>query len=130
MKRLFVILGIFAVMIGFAVWESVATSKFYRETLALLSEAEESFAVYEEALDDPANLRLVESVERKWQSGRRLMMSFGNHATVRNIDERIVSMGCYARENEYADALSNLKLAQQFINELLHDAYPNLTNLF
>lgn len=130
MKRLFIILGIFAAMIGFAVWETVATSKFYRETLDLLHEVEESFAVYEEALDDPANLQVLEKAERKWKSGRRLMLSFGNHSTIRNIDERIVSMGAYARENEYADALSNLKLAQQFIDELQKDAYPNLTNLF
>ena len=130
MKRLFVILGIFAVMIGFAVWETVATSKFYRDTLSLLNEVEESFAVYEDALDDPANLRVVEQAERKWNSGRRLMLSFGNHSTIRNIDERIVSMVTYARENEFADALTNLRLAQKFIDELARDAYPNLTNLF
>ena len=129
-KRLFVILGIFAAMIGFAVWETVATSKFYRDTLAILDEVEESFTVYENALDAPDNLRVVEKAERKWNSGRRLMLSFGNHSTVRNIDERIVSMGTYARENEYADALANLKLAQKFIDELARDAYPNLTNLF
>lgn len=129
MKRLLVILGVFAVMIGFAVFEIVATGKFYRETLALLSEAEESFAVHEEALDDPENIRVVEKVERKWKSGRRLLLGFGNHATIRNIDERIVSMGAYARENEYPDALCNLKLARQFIDELEKDLVPNLTNL-
>lgn len=129
MKRLLIILGVFAVMIGFAVWEVVATGKFYRESLSLLNELEDSFAVYEETLDDPENLRALEKVERQWNKGRRLVLGFGNHTTIRNIDERIVSLGTYTRENEYADAMSNLKLAQKFIEELLGDVYPNLTNL-
>ena len=46
MKKLFIILGFFVVMMSFAIWEIVATTSFYKETISLLGELEESFETY------------------------------------------------------------------------------------
>ncbi len=129
MKRLWIILAVFAVMMGIATYEAVATRKFYGEMLQNLDALEASFAAHEDSLDDPENLAVLERVEKKWLGSKRLTLTFGNHTAIRNVDERIVSLGSYTRQNEYADAINCLKLAKQFITELKDDALPGLTNL-
>lgn len=116
-------------MMGVAVYESVATRKFYGEMLQNLEVLEESFAAHEDDLTASETLALIERVEKKWFGAKRLTLTFGNHSAIRNVDERIVSLCSYARQNEYADAVNSLKLAKQFIGELKDDALPGLTNL-
>lgn len=128
MKKLLVILGFFAVMMGFAVWEIVATAKFYKETVSILGELEQSFA-QEEALDDPQTLQVLEKLETHWNDGRNMILMFGNHTVVRNADERITALGEFTRQNERSDAMVSLRQAQRYINDLMRDVYPGVTNL-
>ena len=129
MKKLLVILGFFAVMMGFAVWEIVSTTKFYRTTLELLDELDKSFAVYEEQLDARENLAVLERLEAHWESGRDLVLMFGNHTVVRNAEERITALGEYTRQNEFSDAMVSLRQTQRYVADLLQDVYPSATNL-
>lgn len=129
MKKLVIILGFFAVMMGFAVWEIVTTTKFYKETVSLLGELEDSFAIYEETLDDPQNLNVLEKLENHWFGKRNIVLMFGNHTVVRNADERITALGEFTRRNELSDAMVSLRQAQRYITDLMHDVYPNIGNL-
>ena len=119
MKKLVIILGFFAVMMGFAVWEIVTTTKFYKETVSLLGELEDSFAIYEETLDDPQNLNVLEKLENHWFGKRNIVLMFGNHTVVRE----------FTRRNELSDAMVSLRQAQRYITDLMHDVYPNIGNL-
>lgn len=129
MKKLLIILGFFAVMMGFAVWEIVATTNFYKETVNILGEIESSFTVYADSLDCEENLETVRKLEKHWESGRRLVLMFGNHTVVRNADERITALGEFARQNEHSDAMVSLRQAQRYISDLIQDVYPGATNL-
>lgn len=129
MKKLFIILGFFAVMMGVAVWEIVATTRFYRETVSLLFNLEQSFEVYADELDSPENIAELEKLERHWASGRNLILTFGNHTVIRNADERMTALGEFTRQNEHSDAMVSLKQAQRYISDLMRDVYPSLTNL-
>ena len=128
MKKLLVILAMFSVVIGLAVWEIVATTKFYDKTLNLLGELEESFLTNEQ-LDSDDNLAVLSRLERHWQSGRKLVLVFGNHTVIRNADERMTALSEFTRLNERSDATVSLKQAQNYIADLRQDVYPNLSNL-
>lgn len=129
MKKLWIILGFFAVMMGFSVWEIVATRAFYRETVQILDSVESSFAAHADALDDPDNLAQIDRLETHWYGGRKLVLTFGNHTVLRNADERITALCEYARQNEYSDAMVSLRQTQRYVTDLLSDVYPSLTNL-
>ena len=129
MKKLLVILSFFAIMMGFAVWEIVATTKFYRETINMLDELEKSFAVYEERLDSDENIAVLEKLEKHWDKGRNLVLMLGNHTVVRNADERMTALGEFTRQNEFSDAMVRLRQAQRYVADLMRDVYPSATNL-
>ncbi len=129
MKKLLIILGFFAVMMGFSVWEIVSTTAFYRETVNILGELEQSFEQYGDELDAPENIAVLEKLERHWESGRTLVLMFGNHTVVRNADERITALGEFTRQNEHSDAMVSLRQTQRYITDLMGDILPNVTNL-
>ena len=116
-------------MMGFAVWEIVATTKFYRETINMLDELEKSFAVYEERLDSDENIAVLEKLEKHWDKGRNLVLMLGNHTVVRNADERMTALGEFTRQNEFSDAMVSLRQAQRYVADLMRDVYPSATNL-
>lgn len=129
MKKLFIILGFFAVMMGFAVWEVVAIDRFYSQTLNLLDELEEGFETYEQVADDH-NLAVLDELERHWDGGRNLILTFGNHTVVRNADERVTALCEFTRLDERSDASVMLKQARRYIGDLRKDVYPGMTNIF
>ena len=129
MKKFLVIFGLFAVIMGIAVWELVATTRFYRETVQLLSEVETSMEAYSEQLDDPEHIKVLEKLESHWESGRSLIMMFGNHSVVRNAEERIVALGEFTRQNELSDAMVSLRQAQRYIADVMRDVVPDFINL-
>ena len=129
MKKLFIILGFFVVMMSFAIWEIVATTSFYKETIRLLGELEESFETYSEQADAPETLETLEKLEKHWNDGRNLVLMFGNHTVVRNADERMTALGEFTRQNERSDAMVSLRQAQRYIDDLMRDVYPSVTNL-
>ena len=129
MKKLIIILGFFAVMMSVAVWEVVATTRFYKETISLLDTLEESLATYDDELDAPENLAVLENLERHWNGGRNLILTFGNHTVIRNADERMTALGEFTRQNELSDAMVSLRQAQRYISDLMKDVYPGIVNL-
>ena len=129
MKKLLIILGFFVVMMRFAIWEIVDTTSFYKETISLLGELEESFETYSEQADAPETLETLEKLEKHWNDGRNLVLMFGNHTVVRNADERMTALGEFTRQNERSDAMVSLRQAQRYIDDLMRDVYPSVTNL-
>ena len=127
-KKLLIILGFFAVMMGFAVWEIVATTSFYKETLRLIDDVDACFETYEE-VDAPRSLEALGALERHWDKGHTLIMMFGNHTIVRNADERITALGAYTRLGERSDAVASLRQARHYIGDMMRDVYPQWTNL-
>lgn len=129
MKKLFIILGFFAVMMGMAIWEVVATDRFYSETLRLLGELDSGFITYDEVAD-AHNLAVLDELEKHWDEGRNLVLTFGNHTVVRNADERVTALCEFTRLNERSDASVMLRQAQRYIGDLRKDVYPGMTNIF
>ncbi len=130
MKKLVIILAFFAVMMGFAIWEIVATTDFYENTVNILNEVEERFAEHPDALDGEECMATVRKLESHWNGGRNLVLMFGNHTVVRNADERITALCEFARLNEHSDAMVSLMQAKRYISDLKQDVVPNWANLF
>ena len=128
MRKLWIILGFFAVMAGLATWEIVATTSFYKKTDRLLAALDERFAQVEE-VDDPRALAALDELEKHWKSGEKLVRTFGNHTVARGADERMVALGEFTGRNERSDAMVSLRQAQAYIRDLMHDLYPTFTNL-
>ncbi|MCI8459346.1 MAG: DUF4363 family protein [Clostridia bacterium] len=128
MKKLWIILGFFAVMAALATWEIVSVTAFYKKTVSLLDELETRITAVEE-VNDPAVLTTLERLETHWKGGKKLVRTFCNHTVVRGADERMTALGEFTRQNERSDAMVSLKQAQTYIRDLMHDLYPTLTNM-
>lgn len=128
MKKLWIILILFAVMASLAVYETVTTTAFYRKTSRLLQDIQVRFVAVEE-VDDADTLRSIDALQKHWESGKKLLRAFGNHTVVRNADEKIVALCEFARLGERSDATVSLEQAVCFIQDLRKDLMPSLTNL-
>lgn len=130
MKKLVIILFVFALMMGGAITELVFTTRFFSTTYDLLLELEDSMLVNADALDNPETLLRLEKVEEHWNKGKRFALMLGNHTVIRNADERMTALSGFLRLNEHSDATVSLKQAENYIHDLISDNYPNITNLF
>lgn len=115
-------------MAAMSVWEIVATTSFYKDTLRCLDALEREFAVVEE-VDAPSAIAALEKLEAQWERGRKLVRTFGNHTVARGADERMTALGEFTRQNERSDAMVSLRQAQTYIRDLMQDVFPTRTNL-
>lgn len=129
MKRLVVIMILFAVMMGLAAGELVFTTKFYSAQYEKLEYLMQCFD------EDPKNLNNEKSVAAyndavtHWEKNKRYVMMLGNHNTVKYVDEKYVSLSELIRLNQESDAYVALSSSMSYIEDLKKDNLPILPNL-
>ena len=60
---------------------------------------------------------------------KRTLLMLQNHNTVRNLDEKIVSLMEVVKSDNYNDAVIFAQSAINFVDDILLDSMPYLTNL-
>ncbi len=129
MKRLVVIMVLFAVMMGFAAGELVFTTKFYSTQYEKLSELKVCFDADPKDLNRESVVKAYDDAAAHWEKGKRYIMMLGNHNYVKFVDEKYVSLKELIRLNQESDAYVALSVALNYIEDLKKDNYPLLPNL-
>lgn len=129
MKKVIVILVVFALMVGAMIGEIVFVNKFYNGLQTELEAIAESIDNNEEHVDNPQTVELCENLVKKWESGKRALLTMQNHNTVRNLDDKIVSLAAVVNSDNYNDAVIFVRSAINYIDDVLLDSIPYLSNI-
>ena len=129
MKKIVVILVVFAVMVAAMVCEITYVNKFYNSLQVELEQVAVSIENNEEKVDNAETVELCEKLTRKWEKGKRLLLTIQNHNTVRNLDDKIISLKAVVQSDNYNDAVIFVYSAINYIDDVLLDSIPYLSNL-
>lgn len=129
MKKLLMMLSLFAAMIGLAVAEVVFTTRTYTETHEYLVKANESIEANEDFLDNEETIRLCDEANAKWEKGKRPLMMLTNHNVIRYVDEKFVSLMEQVRCNNKDDACVTVKVLISYVKDLKEENYPLIKNI-
>lgn len=129
MKKLVIILVVFAITVGAMVGEIVYVNKFYNSLQAELEILSDNIELNKDNLDNPQTNEICERVMAKWENGKRTLLLLQNHNTVRNFDEKIVCLGGVVRSDNYNDAVIFVTSAINYIDDVLLDSIPYITNI-
>lgn len=129
MKKVIVILAVFVLMIGAMGGEIVYVNKFYNGLQRDLEAISESIDANEERVDNAATVKLCDSLVKKWEKGKRTLLMLQNHNTVRNLDDRIVSLSAVVKSDNYNDAVIFVHSAINYIDDVLLDSIPFMSNI-
>ena len=110
-KKVVTILIVFALMVGAMIGEIVYVNKFYNSVQADLQV-------------------IAERLEQKWEKGKKFLLTLQNHNTVRNFDDKIVSLSAVVKSDNYNDAVIFVRSAINYIDDVLLDSIPYITNNF
>lgn len=124
-----VILVVFAVMVAAMVCEITYVNKFYNSLQVELEQIAVSIENNEEKVDNAETVELCEKLTRKWEKGKRLLLTIQNHNTVRNLDDKIISLKAVVQSDNYNDAVIFVYSAINYIDDVLLDSIPYLSNL-
>ena len=130
MKKLIVILIVFAIMIGAMTGEIVYVNKFYNGIQADLEVIEISINANEEHVANAETVALSEALSKKWEKGKRALLMLQNHNTVRNLDDKIICLEKVVKSDNYNDAVIFVSSAINYIDDVLLDSMPYLSNIF
>lgn len=128
MRKLITVLIIFAATIALAVWEIQYSTSAFRRIGTMVDNIEYSLGITEK-VDAQVNLDLVDELEREWNKDREVLFCLGNHATLRNVDEKLTTFVTTLRVGQKEEtyiALANLKV---LIEALHNDTVPVPSNL-
>ena len=129
MKKLVIILIVFAITVGAMVSEIVYVNKFYNSLQADLEVLSDSIEQNKDGVDNPQTVELCENIATKWEKGKRALLMMQNHNTVRNFDETIVCLKEVIKSDNYNDAVIFVVSAINYIDDVLLDSVPYLTNI-
>lgn len=129
MKKVVVILVVFALMVGAMIGEIVYVNKFYNGLQRDLETISKSIDLNEEHVDNAETVGLCEKLVKKWEKGKRVLLMLQNHNTVRNLDDKIVSLLAVVRSDNYNDAVIFVRSAINYIDDVLLDSIPYLSNI-
>lgn len=129
MKKVIVILVVFAVMVAAMICEITYVNKFYNSLQADLEVVAESIEDHEENVGNSETVELCEKLAEKWESGKKLLLTIQNHNTVRNLDDKIISLTAVVKSDNYNDAVIFARSAINYIDDVLLDSIPYLSNL-
>ena len=130
MKKVVVILIVFALMVGAMIGEIVYVNKFYNGLQRDLEAIAKSIDLNEEHVDNGITVELCEKLVKKWEKGKRALLMLQNHNTVRNLDDKIVSLLAVTKSDNYNDAVIFVQSAINYIDDVLLDSIPYLSNIF
>lgn len=129
MKKVVIILIVFFLMIGCMVGEIVYVNKFYNSVQADLEVISKSIDRNEERVDNLETNTLCENLLKKWEKGKKYLLTIQNHNTVRNFDDKIVSLAAVVKSDNYNDAVIFVRSAINYIDDILLDSIPYLSNI-
>lgn len=130
MKKVVVILIVFALMLGAMIGEIVYVNKFYNELQADLEAVSVSIEANEEHVDNAQTGAMCDKLVKKWEKGKRTLLMLQNHNTVRNLDDKIISLQKVVKSDNYNDAVIFVHSAINYIDDVLLDSIPYLSNIF
>lgn len=129
MKKVVVILIVFALMIGGMAGEIVFVNKFYNGLQSDLQRVAKSIELNEDNVNNAETVALCSALVKKWEKGKRTLLTIQNHNTVRNLDDKIVSLSYVVKSDNYNDAVIFVNSAINYIDDVLLDSMPYLSNL-
>ena len=129
MKKLIVIISVFGVLLAAMICEMVFVNNYYSNLQTDLEDVKESIELHEEHVDNENTVSLCESVAQKWESGKKWLLLIQNHNTVRNFDYKIVSILEVVKSDNYNDAVIFVCSAINYIDDVLLDSMPFLSNI-
>lgn len=127
-KRLIIILSMFALIMCGAVFEMVYSNNFLSDSLSQIDALEQSMILNEGNLNNPETLAAVKVVEDHWKKGEKIILMISHHTIIRNACERVVALGECVRQNQFADSMVNLKQSRHYIEDLQEDNSISITN--
>lgn len=130
MKKVVVILIVFALMLGAMIGEIVYVNKFYNGLQSDLEAVAVSIEANEEHVDNAQTVAMCDKLVNKWEKGKRTLLMLQNHNTVRNLDDKIVSLQKVVKSDNYNDAVIFVHSAINYIDDVLLDSIPYLSNIF
>ncbi|MDE5592885.1 MAG: DUF4363 family protein [Clostridiales bacterium] len=130
MKKVVVILVVFALMVGAMIGEIVYVNKFYNGLQADLEVVAASIEANEEHVDNAQTVDMCDKLVKKWEKGKRTLLMLQNHNTVRNLDDKIISLQKVVKSDNYNDAVIFVHSAINYIDDVLLDSIPYLSNIF
>ncbi|MCL2861163.1 MAG: DUF4363 family protein [Firmicutes bacterium] len=130
MKRLIIILALFSLIIGVAVFELIHLDRFYDKFIEKLEVVHAQFQLDEENIDRPEAIEAVDKAREHWEKGRRVVLMFSNNNVVRLLNERMTSLAEQTRINHPEDAFVTLLVTINYLEELKRENGVNLESLF
>lgn len=116
-------------MVAAMVSEIVFVNNFYSDLQADLEIVAEDIDIHEENVDNAQTVALCEAVVKKWESKRKTLLMLQNHNTVRGFDDKIVSLVAVVKSDNYNDAVIFVRSAINYIDDVLLDSIPYVSNL-
>ncbi len=129
MKKMIVILAVFGVMLAAMICEMVYVNNFYSGLQKDLEVVSESILQNEENTDNPETIELCENLTAKWEKNKSRLLILQNHNTVRNFDDKIISLEAVVKTNNFNDAVIFVSSAINYIDDVLLDSIPYLSNI-
>ncbi len=129
MKKLAVILCVFALMVAAMIGEIVFVNNFYSGLQSDLEVVAENIDAHEENVDNEQTVALCQAVADKWEGKRKILLTLQNHNTVRGFDDKIVSLLAVVKSDNYNDSVIFVRSAINYIDDVLLDSIPYLSNL-
>ncbi len=129
MKKVIVILIVFFIMVGAMIGELVYVNKFYNGLQRDLEAIAENIDANSEHVENEQTIELCTALQDKWEGGKRVLLMLQNHNTVRNFDDRIVSLTAVVKSDNYNDAVIFVRSAINYIDDVLLDSVPFLSNI-
>ncbi|MCH5160961.1 MAG: DUF4363 family protein [Clostridiales bacterium] len=129
MKKLVTILVVFAIVLAAMISEIVFVNSFYSGLQHDLERVSESILMHEEHVDNEETVELCKAVADKWEKGKKKLLLLQNHNTVRNFDDKIVSLYAVVKTDNFNDAVIFVQSAINYIDDVLLDSIPYLSNI-
>lgn len=129
MKKLIVILIVFAVLVGCITGEMIYENSLYNGLQKDLEKISKSIEANEEHVKNPETIDLCEKLTKKWENGKSVLLILQNHNTVRSLDDKIVSLEKVVKSDNYNDAVIFVSSAINYIDDILLDGIPFLSNI-
>lgn len=130
MKKLIVILIVFALMAVAMTAEIVFVDKYYSSLQTELEEISDEIELNKEHIATDELIDLCEKTTDRWEKRKKWLLMLQNHNTVRGMDDKLISLTSVVKSDNYNDAVIFANSAINYVDDILLDSIPYLSNLF
>lgn len=130
MKKLIVILIVFALMAVAMTAEIVFVDKYYSSLQTELEAISDEIELNKEHIATDRLIDLCEKTTDRWEKRKKWLLMLQNHNTVRGMDDKLISLTSVVKSDNYNDAVIFANSAINYVDDILLDSIPYLSNLF